>query len=245
MIEHPKEGAMLLLREEHQVTGLKEDDFEQVIRDEWMPALAKSEDARLLYYLHLAHGSGHAYRVVTYTLLRDGAAWGRLVDRVHGGDLASLAEKLDTMRHDVESKQLLPLPWSKLQQIEIEDVPTEPGEHELSVFMEDTVWPFVGKLEQYVKAAGDHYAKEMGERADEGRAILSIEGAYRTAFGAGRRREIVLWQKLVKPGALSPLVGREVPEEYKQPGTWMNDALELRDQWESRLLRTVSWSPLY
>jgi len=71
---------MYLPREDHKLIGLKEDEFEEATRDEWIPALAKSEDARLLYYGHLAHGSGHAYRVVTYTLLRDGAAWGRLVD---------------------------------------------------------------------------------------------------------------------------------------------------------------------
>jgi hypothetical protein len=31
----------------------------------------------------------------------------------------------------------------------------------------------------------------------------------------------------------------------KQPGTFMHDALDVRDQWESRLLRTSSWSPLH
>jgi hypothetical protein len=30
----------------------------------------------------------------------------------------------------------------------------------------------------------------------------------------------------------------------KAPGTWMHDALEVRDQWVSRLLRTSAWSPL-
>ena len=236
---------MLLLREEHQVTGLKEDDFEDAIRDEWMPALAKSEDARLLYYLHLAHGSGHAYRVVTYTLLRDGAAWGRLVDRVHGGDLASLAEKLDTMRHDVESKQLLPLPWSKLQQIEIEDVPTEPGEHELSVFMEDTVWPFEGLLEEYIRRSGEQYSTEYEKSFPDTPKLLEIEASYRTAYGSHQRREIVLWQKVLRPEGLLDLLIAEMPKSYKQPGRWMLDALSLRDQWQSRLLRTSSWSPLF
>jgi hypothetical protein len=30
----------------------------------------------------------------------------------------------------------------------------------------------------------------------------------------------------------------------KGPGTWMHDALEVRDDWQSRLLRSASWSPL-
>jgi hypothetical protein len=30
----------------------------------------------------------------------------------------------------------------------------------------------------------------------------------------------------------------------KGPGTWMHDALDVRDDWESRLLRSAPWSPL-
>ena len=40
------------------------------------------------------------------------------------------------------------------------------------------------------------------------------------------------------------LLTREVPPELTRPGTWMHDALALRDQWQSRLLRTTRWSPL-
>jgi len=36
----------------------------------------------------------------------------------------------------------------------------------------------------------------------------------------------------------------DVPAAYRAPGTWMHDALGVRDQWESRLLRVASWSPL-
>ena len=236
---------MLLLREEHSVIGLKEDDFEDAVRDEWMPALAKSEDARLLYYAHLAHGSGLAYRVVTYTLLRDTAAWGRLVDRVHNGDLQSLAVKLDDLRYGVESKQLLPLPWSKVQQIEIEEVPIEPGEHELSVFMEDTVWPFQGKLEEYIRRSGEQYSTEYDKSFPDTPKLLEIEASYRTAYGSHRRAEIVLWQKVLRPEGLLNLITQEMPRSFKKPGRWMLDALSLRDQWQSRLLRTASWSPRF
>ena len=39
-------------------------------------------------------------------------------------------------------------------------------------------------------------------------------------------------------------LGRELPAHVKGPGTWMHDALEVRDDWESRLLRSAAWSPL-
>jgi len=236
---------MILLRESHAVLGAREDEFEAAMRDAWLPALAKDNGARLLYFLHLAHGSGESYRVVTYTLLRDGAALGRLLERVGGGDLKSLAEKLDDLRHDVAGTAYLPLPWSPAGEIAIDVVPAEPGEHEPSLFMEDTVWPFEGKLEEYVRRAGEHYAVEFDQRVSGRPQLLEIQAAYRAAFGSCRRREVVLWQKVVNPKGLVGLLTREIPKEYKTPGRWMLDALAVRDQWRSRLLRTSRWSPLY
>ena len=55
----------------------------------------------------------------------------------------------------------------------------------------------------------------------------------------------MLWQKLVQPRGLRPLLTSEVPAEFKRPGSWMHDALELRDRWESKLLRAAAWSPLW
>jgi len=66
----------------------------------------------------------------------------------------------------------------------------------------------------------------------------------REALGAPRRREVVLWQRVDFPERLPGLFTRELPPHVKGPGTWMHDALEVRDDWESRLLRSASWSPL-
>ncbi|HZE16593.1 MAG TPA: hypothetical protein VE197_13255 [Mycobacterium sp.] len=53
-------------------------------------------------------------------------------------------------------------------------------------------------------------------------------------------------QRILEPEALLNLLLRtEIPPEFRGPGTWMHDALDLRDQWNSRLLRTSSWSPMY
>ena len=235
---------MLLLREDHQVKGLDEDTYDDLVRDEWLPALAKTDDARLLYYARLAHGSGEAYRVVSYTWLRDGNAWEKLVRRVDGGDLASLTRKLDGMRHDVTGKFLIPLPWSKVQDFDLDAVPTSPQHHEPTLYMEDTVWPDVGKLEEYVERCGQQYAGDYDESFPDVPPLLEIQAAYRTPYGGRQRREIVLWQKVLRPEGLLDLLRTEIPDEYKKPGRWMIDALSLRDQWRSRLLRTVSWSPL-
>jgi len=41
------------------------------------------------------------------------------------------------------------------------------------------------------------------------------------------------------------LLTHDLAPEMKQPGTYMHDSLAYRDQWESKLLRTSKWSPLY
>lgn len=234
---------MLLLHEVHEVRGACETEFEAAYRDTWLPALAGTADARLLYFLHHAVGTGPAYNVVTVTAVKDGAAWDRLASRVDSGDLRDWAISLDDLRHDVRAKCLVPLPWSPLQQVDLDAVPTDGGEHALSLFMEDTVWPYEGGIEAYVEAAGSHYAEEMRERKAEGGGMLEIQASFRTRFGSHLRREIVLWQKITSPKGLLGLLTSEIPARFKQPGLWMHDALAVRDRWQSRILRTAPWSP--
>ena len=236
---------MLYVHELHEVIGAREEAFEAAFRDGWLRALAAEDGARLLYFLHHAHGSGPSYNVVTVTAVRDANAWQRLVQRLGEGDLVDWARQVDALRHDVDAKILLPLPWSPRQELDLASVPTDAREHPLSLFMEDTVWPHEGKLDAYIERSGSHYLAEMRANAERRSTLLEIQGGFRTAFGSGRRREIVLWQKVVEPRALRPLLTREVPQEFKRPGTWMHDALSLRDRWQSKLLRSSAWSPLW
>ena len=75
--------------------------------------------------------------------------------------------------------------------------------------------------------------------------LLSIEDAFQPALGSHLRREVALMQRVHNPDGLLKLLQTEIAPEYRRPGTWMHDALELRDRWTSRLLRTSSWSPLF
>ncbi len=234
---------MLLLHEVHEVIGSREAEFEAAYRDVYLPALAAGADARLLYFLHHAVGTGPSYNVVTITALRDGAAWDRLAERVDAGDLRDWSIRLDDLRHDVRAKWLVPLPWSPLQKIDLEAVPTDGCEHELSLFMEDTVWPYEGGTLAYIEATGSHYAEEMRQRGAEGGGMLEIQASFRTRFGSHLRREIVLWQKITSKKGLLGLLTTEIPERFKQPGLWMHDGLAVRDRWHSKLLRTSAWSP--
>ena len=234
---------MLFVHEVHNVAGRHEEEFDAAYRDGWLPAAAKS-GCRLLWVLRQAHGTGLAYQVVTVTAVPDGSAWAELSARVTTGDLREWAAEVDRLRHSVTAKVLEPVTWSPLQEVDLEAVPSTPGDHEQDLFMEDTAWPYEGGLDAYLERAGTLYVDTLERAEASGRSLLRLEAAFRPVWGTGRHREVVLWQRVVRPEFLLPLLTREVPAEHRQPGTWMHDALEVRDQWESRLLRNAAWSPL-
>jgi hypothetical protein len=228
----------LFVHETHRVRGALEERFEAHYREGWMPALAENDDARLVWYAQQAHGSGPAYRVCTITAVRDAAAYGCLVDRVATGDLRVWARDLDELQHDSVGKVLQPLPWSPVADLDLASVPTDPGiDHEPTLYMEDTGWPHK-PLDDYTAFWRDVYAPMLARSA-----LLRIEACFQVAFGGGRRPEAILLQEVVDHQALLRLLETETPAAMKQPGTFMHDALEVRDQWESRLLRTSRWSP--
>jgi hypothetical protein len=232
---------MLFMHEVHTVRGRAEDDFEAAFRDGWMPMLGTGDEARLLWYTNHAHGSGPAYTVVTVTAVRDGTAWERLALQIQKGDLRKWMRDLDELRHDADAKLLVPLAWSPLKDVDFDDVPTDGRQHELTLYMEDTVWPYEDKLLDYIDRCGEVYSKSL----DHANPLLTIEAAFQPAIGSHRRREVALMQRVRDSQALLRLLQTEIPPEHRGPGTWMHDALDLRDQWTSRLLRTSSWSPLF
>jgi len=232
------------MHETHKVIGRHALTFENLYREEWMPTLAQSNDVRLLWYLNHAMGSGPAYQVVTITALSDGAAWESLSHRMLLGDLSDLCTRLDSRRYEVTGKLLMPVYWSSLQALDLAVVPTEDGEHELSVYMQDTGWPDA-PLDDYIELWDHDYWHFMREIPPE-RKLLDIQACFQVAHGSGIRPEAILMQKIMNFSTLCQLLNSaEEHDATAWPGTYMSKGLELRDQWESKLLRTSSWSPVW
>ena len=208
-----------------------------------MPALARGDNARLLWYTNHAHGSGLSYNVVTITGITDGAAWESLARRVQTGDLQNWMRELDSLRHDVIGKILLPVEWSPLQEVNLASVPTDGATHPLSLFMEDTGWPYA-PLDDYIHSWDEIYYRALAKTS----RLLEIQACFQVAHGSYKRREAMLWQKIDPSNDYATLVHlltADIPPDLRGPGTYMFEALKYRDQWESRLLRTSDWSPLH
>jgi hypothetical protein len=232
---------VLFIHEFHKVVGQQAAAFEASYRERWMPELAEGTDARLAWYFDLAHGSGLAYRVVTVTAVANGAAYVRLADRVARGDLRTWARDLDGLRHETTGRVLVPLPWSPAFP-KLADIPTGDVSREPTLYMEDTMWPFPGRLRHYVEAAGAVYQPSL--QAEGARMHMHVALGLETLPGAGRSPEVTLLQRLSSLPRLIALLTEDIPPGVTGPGSWMHEALEFRDRWRSRLLRSAPWSPL-
>jgi hypothetical protein len=235
---------VLFMHETHKVIGRHASAFEDVYRDEWVEALSHNDDARLLWYLNHAMGSGPAYQVVTITAVADGAAWEALAQRMLHGDLSDLASRLDAYRYEVDGKMVAPVYWSALQEVDLTTVPTDGRHHELSVYMQDTGWPDA-PLDEYIELWDLDYWRYMREVPVE-RKLLDITACFQVAHGSGIRPEAILLQKVMNFSTLGGLLTSvEKHDPTTWPGSYMAKGLDVRDQWESKLLRTSSWSPLW
>jgi hypothetical protein len=112
--------------------------------------------------------------------------------------------------------------------------------------MEDTGWPYAA-LDDYIRSWDEIYYRPLSQ-APPGMRLLDIQACFQVAHGSYKRREAMLWQKIDPSNdyaALVHLLTTDLPPERRGPGSYMYEALTYRDQWESRLLRTSAWSPLY
>lgn len=232
-------GPVIFLREVHRVIGTAQADFEAHVRDGFAPLLRQSGLGGLLWYLDQAHGSGPSYTAVTITAVAGGSAYEELAHSVQSGPLCEWAHRADQLRHEVSASLLVPLTWSPVQTVDLETIPPPGRDAPAVLYMEDTVWPKPGRLNDYIAAAGEVYAPSMTSRG-----LLSLSAAFQPALGGGRVPEVVLMQRVDDTARLRSLLVEATSGEHRQPGSWMQRALQWRDRWQSRLLRTASWSPL-
>lgn len=219
---------MLFIHDVHALIGEREFEFEDSVRDEYAPAVAK-DGARLIWYLHGVHGAGEAYKVVTITAVPDGATWQRLGERQAGGDLAEWRERVDTMRYGSTSSLLVQTDWSPLQSLDLDavDVARE-SEIDPVVFREDTL-------------SGPGVAEVVPDTTTQGpNDLLCCVAAFRPAL---------------EPGGMVRILYR-APSMERWTATFGTDfgasdwpgSLTLvppaNARVTSRILRTTPWSPL-
>ena len=109
--------------------------------------------------------------------------------------------------------------------------------------MQDTGWPDA-PLDDYIELWDKDYWQFMRKIPEEQEAPRHrglLPGGPRLRHPA-RGHPHAEDHELLDPGHLLTSVEKHDPATW--PGSYMAKGLEIRDQWESKLLRTSTWSPL-
>ena len=227
--------GMIFVHEVHEVMGGKMEEFDDAVRTLWRPWIEAERHARLLWFWHLAHGTGPSYQAVSITAVRDWATWGRLIERTDAR-FRDWQRRVWTLRREVTAKILRPVAWSPLAAVDLAAPAPDRTVDAPAMYLHDTGWPFSGKLDEYVEALGSiFYPQTLRAR------MISVAACWTVAPGTGRHHEVVLLQRIEDWEQFSRLLTRG--ELGAQRGGWMEEGLRYRDRWESKLLRCAAWSP--
>jgi hypothetical protein len=231
---------MLWLHQVHRLLPSTRDAFEQHVRHEWLPAVAARPGARLAWFGASSRGSKYADEAVTITGVTDGSALAELGARAHDGDLTATASALAALRTGVDTRVLESLDYDPLKITSVAEIPGEPQQQAGRYYMHDFVPPALGNMLGYEQMMRERYMALTEQ--DLSGVVLRI--SWRTVPGGGPLPEMFNLSEIRSTDALDRLVCEEIPREYKAMGTWMWTALEARDRWATRLVRSATWSPL-
>ena len=231
---------MLWLHQVHQLQPSTRDRFAQLVRDQWLTAVARQSDTRLAWFAMSTRAAVHADEAVTITGFTDAAALAEFGARVHAGDLTELATALGSLRSGVLTRLLEPLDYDPFAVTSVAEIPAEPGQGPSRSYMHDFVPPVLGNMRGYEDMMRERY---MGLTEQDLSGVV-LRASWRTVPGGGPVPEMFNLSEIRSSAALERLVTVEIPREYKAMGTWMWTALAARDRWTTRLVRSVPWSPL-
>jgi hypothetical protein len=226
----------------HQIHSLRSgsaDAFEAQLRDRWVPALAREPGTRLAWCARSMPGAISFPELVTLTAVADGEALARLGARMSDGDLRAEASSLADLRVGATTRVMAPLAFSPLV-VDIEAIPLEFDDRPGEMYMHDFVPPRLGMQRAYEDAMQKIY---MG-MSDSDLLQIVIWAGLETVAGGGPVPETLNISHIRDAAAVTQLLTFEAPRDNKQIGSWMYDALKLRDTWTTRLVRSVRWSPL-
>jgi hypothetical protein len=227
---------MIYLHETHDIIGGQTAAFEAAVQEQWRPLIEGDGRARLLWFWHLTHGTGPSYQAVSITAVRDWATWGDIAAEMRGAAWQPWWRTCWTLRREVTSKVLESTAWSPLHTVDLASIP-KPADPEPALYLHDTGWPYVGKLDDYVNALGSVFYP-----ATRTYKMIRVEACWTVAPGTGRHHEVVLLQRVLDWPSYSHML--TAGERPSRPGDWMIEGLKYRDRWESKLLRPATWSPL-
>jgi hypothetical protein len=232
---------MIVLHQIHQVSASPSTrrQFASLFKEDWLPALAGDADARLLWYAEPSASAIHSDEVVSMIAVRDGTALDRLGSSLRTGALAGLAHATAKLRSGVQTRLLKALDYDP-SGLDFDAIPTTPVTHPAALYMHDFVPPVIGQNRAY----GDMMRARYMDLSSQELSGVVLRLSWETVAGGGPMPEMFNLSQIRDVDALIRLLTVEIPAEYKKMGSWMWEALAVRDRWTTRLMSCSDWSPI-
>ena len=225
----------------HQVHKVRRRDaagFESAIRDELMPKVATDAGSRLIWFAWTMDVAVSHLEAITMVAFEDARALAAFSERCRAGDLVDVSSRIDGLRVDVETRIARPLRFNPLK-VDFASVPVDAREHTTQSYMHDFVPPCIGQSRAYEDAMCNIYMAMTDTELLDVVLWAGLEPV------AGPVPEQMNFSRIQTTDAVVKLIAQEFPRDIKKLGSWMFDALKVRDHWTTRLVRCASWSPLY
>jgi hypothetical protein len=230
---------MFYVHEIHALDAPGAQEFEAMVRDQWVPALANEPATRLVWCARSMPGSASFPELITMTAVADGAALERLGMRCRTGDLSEVSMELARHRQRVTRRVLGALEEFNPYTIDLDEVPLVRTDSPSEMYIHDFVVPQPGMQRIYEVQMREAFMKmlEMEELP------MRMWGGFETVSGGGRVPLSLMITHIANAPAITNLLSEGNPRVAAEPGSWMREGLKLRDTWISRLVRSVTWSP--
>ena len=230
---------MFFVHEIHALDPATAEAFEKSLRDEWVPALASAGDTRLVWSARSMPPAISVPEIVTLTAVTDGSALERLGERVRRGDLRDHTAELGRHRSSHTVRVMAPLEEFNPYTVALDELPLVRTDAPSEMYIHDFVIPRLGMQRTYEVQMRESFIKMLEIEA----LPMMIWAGLETVAGGGRTPESLMVTHIKHGRAIADLLAHGNPRVAPEPGTWMSDALKLRDTWISRLVRSLPWSP--
>jgi hypothetical protein len=140
---------MFYVHEIHALDAAAADDFETLVREQWVPALATDPQTRLVWCVRSMPGTASYPELITMTAVEDGAALERLGSRCRDGDLREPSSELGRHRTGVETRIFAALEEFNPYSVDLGEVPLVRDDAPCEMYIHDFVAPQPGMQRIY------------------------------------------------------------------------------------------------
>jgi hypothetical protein len=235
-----KGAKVLFVHQVHQARSGKWKDLARLVREELIPGLAASTQARVVWCARPMNIGWIPDELITLVAIDDAKGFEDLRGALGHGALNEISQAIADCRGSSQTRILKSLSYNPFSLEDLHTVPVIRSDAEEYAYMHDFVQPRIGRRRLYEEGMRQVYASMSTDDLASVVLWMSLE----PLPGGGPFPEQVNISRVQNVDALATLLEHDIARDNPAITEWMKKALQMRDTWTTRLVRALPWSPL-